>query len=80
MFSLSTFQSNGQSQNLFHLRDIQKDVTIKSDLETLIDQFKNVVFVMVNLEYQYKTTLEDLLPDSVNKVFKPDVENKLNNF
>ena len=33
MFSLSTFESEGHSQNLFRLRNIQKDVTVISELD-----------------------------------------------
>ena len=32
-FSLSTFQSEGHSQNLVHLRNIQRDVNVNSDLD-----------------------------------------------
>ena len=39
MFSMSTFHSKGHSQNLFHLRNIQKDVTVNSDLDRRIQKF-----------------------------------------
>ena len=45
MFSLSTLQSNEHSGNWFHLRNNQKD-------DTLIDEFKNVVFKKVEWNYQ----------------------------
>ena len=38
MFSLSTFQSKGHSQNLFHLRNIQKDVIVNSNLARRIQK------------------------------------------
>ena len=37
MFSLS-FQSEGHNQNFFHLRNIQKDVTVKTDLDGRIQK------------------------------------------
>ena len=38
MFSLSTFQSNGQSQKLFHLKNNQKDVKVNANLDTRIQK------------------------------------------
>ena len=38
MFKLSTIESKGRSENLFHLRNIQKDVTVNSDLDRRIQK------------------------------------------
>ena len=43
-------------------------------IRTLIDEFKNVVFAKVDLEYQDISTLRKLLPHLVNQNSKSDVE------
>ena len=62
MFSLSTFQSEGRRQDLFHLRNIQKDVTVNSDLDRRIQKYLE----KVELEYQAKPKLIELLTHLVN--------------
>ena len=44
--------------------------------QTLIDELKKVVFVKVDLEYQDKSTLIELLPHLVNQKTKSDVKDK----
>ena len=39
MFILSTFHTNGHSQYLFHLRNIQRDVTVNSHPDGGIQNF-----------------------------------------
>ena len=70
MFNLATFQSKGLSQSLFHLRNIQRDIT-------LIDEFKNVVFARVELEYQNYSAVKKLLPHFVYEDSKSDVKDKI---
>ena len=39
MFSLSTFQSKGHSQEMFYLRNIQKSVTVNSNMGGPIQKY-----------------------------------------
>ena len=77
MSSLSTFQSKGNSQKLFHLSNIQK---MSPPVHTLIDVFQNIVLKKVELEYQDCSTLIDLSPQLVNQVSKCDVHDDSFNF
>ena len=77
MFSLSTFLSKGPSQKLFHLRNIQKDATVNSDLDRRIQK---VAFAKVKVEYQDNSTLIELLPPLVNQDSKSDVKDKFLDF
>ena len=77
MFSLSTFQYKGHNRNLFHLRNIQKDVTVSS---ALIEEFKNVAFAKVESENSNKSTLKEFLPHLVNQDSKSDVKDRFHKF
>ena len=49
-------------------------------IQSLIDEFKSVVFAKVDLEHQNKSTLIKLLPYLVNQDSKSDVKANLNGF
>ena len=46
---------------------------MSQSIQTLIDEFKNVVFVKVDLDYQDNSTLIDLSPNLVNQDSMSDV-------
>ena len=69
MFNLSTFQSEGHSQTLFHPRNIQK---VSPSVQIWMENFENVDFAKVYLEYQDNSTLRQLLPHLVNQDSKSD--------
>ena len=48
-------------------------------IQTLIDEFKNVVFEKVGMECQDNSTLIELLPLLVNQDSYPDVKIKFQN-
>ena len=74
MLSLSTFQSKGHSQNLFHLRNIQKEVTFNSDLN------KRIQKCCIHEGRLGKSTIIKLLPYSVNQDSKSDTKDKFHDF
>ena len=76
MFSLSTFQSKGYTLT-FLLKNIQKDVTVTSDLDTRIQK---VAFAKVFLGNLDKSTLIEFLPDLVNQDSKSFVKDILHGF
>ena len=45
-------------------------------VQTLIDEFKNVVFAKVELDHQNNSKLIELLPHLVNQDSKSDVKDK----
>ena len=49
-------------------------------IQTLIDQFENVVFRMVELEYQDNSTLMRLLTHLVNQDTKSNVKDNIHAF
>ena len=75
MFSLSTFQSTGQSQKLFHLRNIRRDVTVNSDLDRRTEK----CFEKVEVEYQENLTLK-ILSQSVNQDSMSDIKDQIHKF
>ena len=84
MFSLSTFQSNGQSQKLFHLRNIQRDVTrcheMSPSIRILIDEVKYVVLAKIEVEDQDNSTQIEILPRLVNQDTQSEVKDQVQSF
>ena len=76
MLSPSTFQYEGHSWNMFHLKNIQKDVTVNSDLE----RRKNVVFAWVDLNNQDISSLIELLLYLVNQYSNSEMKDKFHDF
>ena len=77
MFSLSTFQSKGNNQNFFHQRNFQK---VPPPIQSLMDEFKTVVFKKVEMEYQDMSTIIELLPNLVDQDSKSDLKDKFHDF
>ena len=74
LFSLSTFQSKGHSQKLFHLENIQTDVTVNSDLDKRIQKScirEGRVGIMESNKF---------LPPLLNQDSKPNGKTKFQDF
>ena len=49
-------------------------------IQTMTDDFKDVVFARVDLEYQDNSTLIELVPHFVNQDSKSDIKDKILDF
>ena len=49
-------------------------------IRTLKEEFKNVIFAKVEVEYQDNSTLIEILSQLVNQDFKSDVKDNLHDF
>ena len=79
-FACSAYQNS-------NLKDTVKICTMEEifrnmspSIQTWIDEFSNVVFAKVDLEYQDNSTLIELLPHLVNQSSKSDVEDNFDDF
>ena len=79
-FACSAYQNS-------NLKDTVKICTMEEifrnmspSIQTWIDEFSNVVFAKVDLEYQDNSTLIELLPHLVNQGSKSDVEDNFDDF
>ena len=87
MFSLSTFQSKGHNQRLFHLKNTIKDCSIENtfkttspSIQTLIEELKSVVLQKDELEHRDISILTAFLPIVVNEDSKSDLTEKSMSF